>query len=227
MPRPHLGAERLMPNVYIYVVARDFGFAPNPFHGVCTLATCKPVVRKTAQIGDWVVGMGGAKLKAVGRCIFAMQLTDTRTFDAYWEDPMFHSKRPVRNGTRKTIMGDNIYHQAAGNMAWIQEDSHHSQVDGSPEPSNIKNDTQTNRVLISHNFYYFGSKAPLIPREILNQLGYSNGRGHRKLPIKEAKPLLSWINSEFKGCVNAVIGDPHQFMESNARYSKRIDRIID
>src|SRR5712671_5339411 len=32
--------------LYSYVVARDFGFAPNPFFGVCTLATCKPDIRK-------------------------------------------------------------------------------------------------------------------------------------------------------------------------------------
>lgn len=46
-----------MPNVFIYVVDRDFGFAPNPFHGYCTLATCKPGIRKSAAMGDWVVGM--------------------------------------------------------------------------------------------------------------------------------------------------------------------------
>jgi Nucleotide modification associated domain 2 len=227
MLRRPLGAERFMPSVYMYVVARDFGFAPNPFHGVCTLATCKPKIRKTAQVGDWVVGMGGAKLKAVGRCIYAMQVTDTRTFDAYWDDPMFHSKRPARNGSRKTIMGDNIYHRSVGAMAWVQEDSHHSQVDGSPEPSNIKNDTQTNRVLISHSFYYFGDKAPLIPHHILSHLGYRNQIGHRKFPLVGAQPLLDWIHANYRGRTNTVIGDPYQFMESGARYSKGMDKILD
>lgn len=42
--------------LYSYVVARDFGFAPNPFHGYCTLATCKPDIRATASVGDWVIG---------------------------------------------------------------------------------------------------------------------------------------------------------------------------
>lgn len=32
--------------LYSYVVAHDFGFAPNPFDGLCTLATCKPDIRK-------------------------------------------------------------------------------------------------------------------------------------------------------------------------------------
>ncbi|RVD18439.1 MAG: hypothetical protein EOS73_28610 [Mesorhizobium sp.] len=216
-----------MPNVYMYVVARDFGFAPNPFHGACTLATCKPRIRKTAQIGDWVIGMGGAKLKAVGRCIYAMQVTDTLTFDAYWHGPEYLCKRPVRNGSRKTIMGDNIYHQPAGTTAWVQEDSHHSQIDGSPEPSNIKNDTQTNRVLISRNFYYFGDAAPAAPNHILTHLGYFNGIGHRKFTLAKAQPLLDWMHAEYKGRANTVIGDPYQFMKSGSRYSKRMDKIVD
>jgi hypothetical protein len=216
-----------MPNVYMYVVARDFGFAPNPFHSVCTLATCKPMIRRKAQVGDWVIGMGGAKLNAVGRCIYLMQVTDTLTFDAYWNDPEYHCKRPVRNGSRVTIMGDNIYYRPVGTTAWVQEDSHHSQIDGRPEPSNIKNDTQTDRVLLSRNFFYFGDAAPLIPEEILSQLKYSNGRGHRIYTVAQAQPLLDWIQAAYKGRVNTVIGDPYQFMKSSSRYSKRMDKIID
>jgi hypothetical protein len=51
-----------MANVYVYVVDRDFGFAPNPFYGVLTLATCKPRIRSVASMGDWVIGVGGARL---------------------------------------------------------------------------------------------------------------------------------------------------------------------
>lgn len=34
--------------VICYVIPFDSGFAPNPFHGICTLATCKPKVRLSA-----------------------------------------------------------------------------------------------------------------------------------------------------------------------------------
>ena len=33
---------------------RDYGFAPNPYFGYCTLATCKPVIRRCAGVGDWI-----------------------------------------------------------------------------------------------------------------------------------------------------------------------------
>ena len=32
--------------IYEYVMTDDTGFAPNPFYGICTLACCKPVIRR-------------------------------------------------------------------------------------------------------------------------------------------------------------------------------------
>ena len=37
--------------LYSYVITRDYGFAPNPFGGICTLATCKPGIRNHAKVG--------------------------------------------------------------------------------------------------------------------------------------------------------------------------------
>jgi hypothetical protein len=55
--------------LHSYVVARDYGFAPNPFFGVCTLATCKPLIRRIAHIGDWIVGTGSKKRKREKRIV--------------------------------------------------------------------------------------------------------------------------------------------------------------
>src|SRR5438093_377218 len=98
-----------MARVYMYVVDRDFGFAPNPFHGYCTLATCKAGIRAKARTDDWVIGMGGARLKATGRCVFAMLVTGSLSFNEYWSSPAHFDKRPVRNGSSRMMVGDNIY----------------------------------------------------------------------------------------------------------------------
>jgi hypothetical protein len=79
-------------NLYVYVVDRDFGFAPNPFHGCCTLATCKPEIRKGARIGDWLMGVGGSRLRATGKCIFLMNISEILTFETYWADTRFQIK---------------------------------------------------------------------------------------------------------------------------------------
>ena len=41
--------------LYSYVIKHDSGFAANPFWGYCTLADCKPAIRRTAKVGDWIV----------------------------------------------------------------------------------------------------------------------------------------------------------------------------
>jgi len=148
--------------LFSYVVRWDHGFAPNPFHGVCTLATCKPAIRKKAKVGDWVLGTGSAERDYQGTAIFLMRVDEITTFDCYWDDPRFARKRPVMNGSLKQRFGDNIYHHAADGH-WLQADSRHS-WDGSPNDANLKTDTgTTERVLIGFDFVYWGDAAPKIP----------------------------------------------------------------
>lgn len=145
--------------LYSYPITRDFGFAPNPFHGICTLATCKPKIRKSAKVGDWVMGIGGCNLSRVKRkCIYLMKVTEKLAFPEYWNDSRFVLKKPTRNGSRVQMLGDNIYHKDdAGN--WIQENSHHSLSDGSVNDVNLNRDTgSTDQVLVSECFFILGSR---------------------------------------------------------------------
>ncbi|MBY8917963.1 hypothetical protein KUG85_18315 [Nitratireductor sp. L1-7-SE] len=219
--------KKLAESVFVYVVARDFGFAPNPFHGFCTLACCKPRIRAVAQTGDWVIGVAGSALAEPGRCIFGMRVTEIMTFDEYWLDSRFEVKKPLRNGSRVMMLGDNIYHRDNDNAGWQQEDSHHSHPDGSPDASNIKTDTQANRVLISDQFNYFGASAPLIPSNVLSSIGYSNGRNHRRFSMQAAEPLLSWFQKEAHRAGSIIVNDPFQFRLSSARFSSGSNKIID
>lgn len=206
----------------MYVVDRDFGFAPNPFHGICTLATCKPSIRRNAKIGDWVVGMGGKRLKATGKCIYAMQVTEVITFDQYWTDQRFISKKPVRNGSKKMLVGDNIYHKQ--NQTWLQLDSHHSNSDGSTNFTNLKKDTSADSVLISNYFYYFGSSPVTVPAEILQRMGYKNQIGHRTFSGATNDEFLDWL--KMSGPRNRVIADPFDFTIAADRYSGIGSKIV-
>jgi len=181
-----------VPDVYSYVVARDFGFAPNPFHGSCTLATCKPGIRKSAKLGDWVVGTGTAARKRAGYLVFAMTVEEALTFTVYWSDDRFLQKKPDLQGSKKQAFGDNIYSRRAGIRGWNQLNSHHSLRDGRPNPQNTENDTQTNRVLIATDFVYWGGKGPKIPA----RFDICAKRGHRKNFSEETKTdLIEWIQS--------------------------------
>ncbi|MDN7427946.1 hypothetical protein [Burkholderia sp. AU45388] len=211
-----------MSKVYIYVVDRDFGFAPNPFHKLCTLATCKPIIRRVAKEGDWVIGMGGSRLNATGRCVFAMRVSSSITFNEYWENPLYRDKKPVRNGSKKMMVGDNIYHKVAGD--WAQLNSHHSHPDGSPNVHNVRNDTQTDAVLVSDYFFYFGASAIEIPAALLQKINYRNARHHRVFDISDVEPILKFIESNFTA--NRVLGDPFDFEAASARYSAKDNKVI-
>lgn len=73
-------------HLYVYAITRDFGFAPNPFHGSCTLATCKPGIRKSAKVGDWILGVGGANLKSAKKMYPINESFRKISFNGYWED---------------------------------------------------------------------------------------------------------------------------------------------
>lgn len=211
--------DRMSNYLYVYVVDRDFGFAPNPFHGYCTLATCKPQIREHAQIGDWVMGVGGRRLKATGKCIYLLKVTEILTFNEYWTDIRFQKKKAVRNGSLVMMVGDNIYHQQVGNDSWIQEDSHHSNQDGSCNLENLKRDTSSANVLVSEHFYYFGKSAPPIN---LSSIGYKNhiGQSKKLLTDKDVTFFIDTIEQQNKSKINLVSDDPFDFLAA----SKRVDQ---
>jgi hypothetical protein len=214
-----------MPRVFIYVVARDFGFAPNPFHGTCTLATCKPGIRRSAVIGDWILGVGGARLGATGKCIFAMKVSEKLTFDEYWSDLRFRDKKPVRNGSQRMLVGDNIYHRNRQTKKWIQADSHHSLANGQVNLDNLTRDTSSEHVLISRHFIYFGLAAPAVPSKFYTAIGFKNGIGHRVYEESDCRGLLDWLENTYSHSFNTVAGDPFDFKKSEARYDTGKNKI--
>jgi hypothetical protein len=183
--------------LYSYVVARDYGFAPNPFYGTCTLATCKPILRRKATVGDWVIGTGSAANGLTGHLVYAMKVSETMTFDDYFADPRFQIKKPNLAGSLKQAFGDNIYSRdAAGD--WYQLDSHHSLQDGTPNPANITNDTNPNRLLVSQHFAYFGAAAPQIPPDVrVDETEDICALRHYKVNFRpgHVEKVLDWLGS--------------------------------
>lgn len=164
-----------MSRIYSYVVRYDSGFAPNPFYGVCTLATCKPDIRRTASVGDWVIGSGSndRAVRRGGYLVYAMRVSEVKTFSEYDADPRFENKKPYRNGSRKQSCGDNIYHRDPSSGAWCQRDSFHTKANGGLNPQHVARDTGVDRVLISNDFVYFGGEGPAIPGDLKDKEGRS------------------------------------------------------
>jgi hypothetical protein len=198
--------------LYSYIVARDFGFAPNPFHGFCTLATCKPRIRASASPGDWIIGTGAkSRYNLAGRLVYAMKVSETMDFDRYWNDPRFLAKRPVLNGSLKLLYGDNIYRRV--DNQWVQADSHHSLENGRPNGANIKWDTGVDRLLVANKFVYWGAPAPTIPKRFrpfrkTNEDVCCKARGHRVFGEEIATAFAAWLEEQGKW---GVQGEPVEF----------------
>ncbi len=198
--------------LYSYVVARDYGFAPNPFFGYCSLATCKPRIRSVATVGDWVIGTGAkTKYGLSGYLLYAMRVDEALDFNTYWSDARFLCKRPILNGSLKQIYGDNIYHRHRGR--WRQADSHHSYEAGKINRNNVKRDTSVDRVLISRTFVFYGDQAILIPRRLrdFKKTGEDiccPGQGHRVFSDALPKALVKWLEKRDEW---GLLGMPLEF----------------
>lgn len=205
--------------VYSYLIEHDLGLAPNPFGKYCTLAVCKPKIRRSKQltIGDWIIGTGSKVLeyktgrRLTDKLIYAMKITEKITLEQYWDDLRFQYKKPVMNSTLVAMYGDNFYHRGdSGN--WIQEDSAHCKLDGTCHQEHLKKDTGGNYVLISEHFYYFGDNAKKIPIG-LNKICHTT-QGEKKINGQLAINAINWIEQSFKPGIN---GDPLSWIEYSQR----------
>ena len=149
-------SERL----FCYKMTHDTGFAPNPFHGYLTLATCKPQIRLKKRVGDWVAGFTSRSLNGdepgAERLVYLMRVDEKLSLEHYFADPRFARKKPRRRPPGDVDhAGDNIYWRDAGKWRQLRNGFHSSK--------DIAADTDGRFVLISTSFAYFGSKPLEVP----------------------------------------------------------------
>lgn len=199
-----------MAKAYSYVVKRDFGFAPNPFHGFLTLATCKQRIRKVAEIGDFIIGV--APVEYSSKLVYMAKISRVVTFDEYWSLPEYACKKAVMNGSNKVMFGDNIYHHLADG-SWMQEDSHHTNANGTINEHNLKRDTETtDRVLIADEFFYFGKGMIDVPAEFSECIHH--GINHSCPDFNKCQSLWDYLYANYE---LGLIDFPRQF-KSFIRY---------
>lgn len=87
--------------LFSYCIPHDHGAAPNPFWGVCTLTICKPGIRRVAQVGDWVVGVGSVNVGGKdysGKLVYVMKVTKRLLFGTEF----LESKRITKRNAVRT-----------------------------------------------------------------------------------------------------------------------------
>lgn len=192
-----------------YKLDHDYGFAPNPFWGTMSLATCKSQLRnnRNLHIGDWVAGFGSGVMGNLDRVIYAMKVERILRFDEYWNSEEFMCKRPVLTGSLCQMYGDNVYHTVNGKM--VQEQCAHSLATVGPDMGHYNSDVSGHNVLLSKQFYYFGDNAPLIP-EVLNYILPWRNVQYRDLQEEQVEDFVAWLEGNF---TVGIHGDPCNWRE--------------
>ena len=205
--------EKRQPDLFSYVVGTDSGISPNPFGGICTLACSKPQIRKSANVGDWVIGTTTSPNS--DKLVFAMRVDRALTFDMYWNLPEYDVKKPHENNG----CGDNVYHEGLkGEIIQVPDQFHNAK--------DLKRDTTVNRVLISKTFYYFGKESPQIPKKLTSLI--QTVQGHKRMKPTTAgygsvTNLVIWLQDNFK---QGLHGDPAQVKDKCKLPADAISNLI-
>ena len=189
--------------LFSYCIPVDDGAAPNPYHGVCTLNICKPVIRRVAQVGDWVIGVGSKNVHGIdysGKIVYAMKVTDKMTMEEYAEHCKSKLSRKIPDIHHKDYnrrVGDSIY--KFENEKEILLPSVHNKF-------NVKTDLGGENTLLSDHFYYFGDKAIDICdkyKSIIKQ-----GQGHKSNANDYIKQeFVMWLENQHY-VLNHLYGTP-------------------
>lgn len=193
--------------LYAYKMTHDTGFAPNPFHGILSLATCKPLIRAFKKIDDYIAGFTSKELcgDAVGaeRLVYIMKITNKISFDHYYNDKKFKFKIPS-NKNRISKVGDNIYFYSQGKYNQAFTYFHN-------EEDRIANDLKSDQVLLSKSFFYFGVGAVTIDKFKINIPKTQTAHGVKTVDEKEIERLWKYLEKNFRK--NSVINSPHLWDE--------------
>jgi hypothetical protein len=196
--------------LYSYCLRYDGGSAPNPFWGVCTLVICKPAIRRTAQIGDWIVGLGSVN-SPIGdistSVVYAMKVTNKLTIQAY--DQFCKTTLPKKIPNRASSdfrlqSGDCIYDYGTGDDPKIRSAVHN-------ECHRIR-DLSGGFALLSNNFYYFGDQPIPLPEHLYPIIHTT--QGHKSIQNQPyAQNFVKWIES-LGYRKNKLYGIPQFFRKS-------------
>jgi hypothetical protein len=189
-----------------YIITVDSGFAPNPFGRYCTLACCKPTIRRMAEKGDIVIACASSSAATPGHLVYAMRVKEVIPYQEYWRDSRFARRKPSRR-TAISRRGDNIWHQD-------RADKWHVCAGACHDESHCERDTGGVNALVATEFFYFGRSAIRIPSRFADMLAQT--QGHKNTRDRERiDRFWDWVSKAAKR--SGRIDYPSDFAEEGCR----------
>ncbi len=166
------------------MVKHDYGFAPNPFGGFLTLATCKPLIRRNARLGDFLAGTGSAASVGNSKLVYAGEISAVVPLEEYGRTQKYKIKRPVSKPSFRR-KGDNIYFMREGE--WQQRENEYHGFDDFDAGIRGKN------VLVCDRIWYFSDNAIELPTEFQSMI--KKQQGHKMISDQSfLARFVRWLN---------------------------------
>lgn len=190
-----------MPSFYFYKLTADNNGAPcvDEDAKLLSLAICKPMIRSTAQPGDWIFGFAANSLYRDNRLLYVACVTCKEKNGAYYTAPKYAQR------------GDCVYEKQGDHFVWREGALHHG-------PSHLAHDLgnyphyDKAHVLLGTDFRYFGkngsaeykSRFPLI-KQAVETLGVGHRVKHNKALREQLQELKNWLWADTR---QADVGEP-------------------
>lgn len=219
--------------MWSYRLTYDTLFAPNPLWEVLTLATCKPVIRKSLHSveGTWIAGWTACSIHnseiygGVDKCqkteeklVYLARIDEKIPLDEYWNKFAVKRNKPTPNNKYDARnMGDNIYHLGDDGTI-IQERN----LQGHNSPEDIKRDFKNGKnALICKKFFYFtrDNRVNIDPK--YRPLVYGS-KGQKLFQGSLVDEFIEYIETIAKerGVKKGIIGELHIQYPSNLWYKE-------
>jgi hypothetical protein len=188
------------PTIYVYKCVVDDGTAPCVSGGLLSMTVCKPKVRASAKIGDYVLAFGTNAPPAPNRLVYAARITSILTGGRYFDTPKYKRRKDciyerTPQGTLRLSP-----HASAHNTG-----THAKDIGPPPDYPNAI-------ALLSTDFRYFGGAGTDDWKQHalhLKQMIESLGQGHR---VNHTRPvrddLLQLLERTWKKFPRKVNGKP-------------------
>jgi hypothetical protein len=165
-----------MSRIWRYVLATDSGMAPCIQKGMLSLSCCKPMIRRYACLGEWVIGFV-PKGKNPGRVAWVGKVKDIVPLGEY--------ERRFRG------MKDAIYRQRSrdGEILKPLRNNYHA------DELSRSRDRRGKNALIFDPFWYWGGDGIPAPDEIADLAHYYVGQSAKNSSPAKIELLEAWARS--------------------------------
>ena len=134
--------------IYVYKIIEDSGGAPCVTRALLTLALCKPSIRRSAAVGDWIFAFGSNNEDPANRLVYIASVTQKITDGQYYELARFTN----RGDCIYQRMRDGRFVRRSGARFHNDADLRDYDVGESPDYRNAIS-------LVSSDFRYYGDNS--------------------------------------------------------------------